>query len=108
MRLMDSAPPSPYRADRSCSDSLGRTADKEARIPLELIVLLALLPVIFVTASVLLVRWVVAELLQESGTRRSGRADSPLRSRLSRWFRPMQRLDYRRDKRGRFRKVRRG
>jgi hypothetical protein len=64
--------------------------------------------VIFVTASVLLVRWVVAELSQESGSGGSGRAASPLRSRMSRWFRPMQKLDYRRDKRGRFRKVRRG
>ena len=91
-----------------CLPFLQRSADKEATIPLELIILLALLPVVFITASVLLVRWVVAELTQESGTGRPGRAASPLRSRMSRWFRPVQKLDYRRDKRGRFRKVRRG
>lgn len=77
-------------------------------MPFELIIVLALLPVIFVTAGVLLVRWVVAELSQESGAGRPDRPASPFRSRMSRWFRPMERLDYRRDKRGRFRKVRRG
>ena len=63
---------------------------------------------ILITGSVLLVRWVVADLSESGVADTSAQLQTPLRSRIARWFRPRRRLDYRRDKRGRFRKVRRG
>ncbi|WP_305096340.1 hypothetical protein [Croceibacterium aestuarii] len=53
------------------------------------------------------VRWIIADLPSEDD--RTAAVSMSILSRFARWLRqPTLKLDYRRDKRGRFRKVRRG
>ena len=73
------------------------------------LILAALVPIVLLIGLCTLVYWASADFADNQAELESANGNQSIFRRLFRWLnKPTERLDYRRDKLGRFRKVRRG
>ncbi len=67
------------------------------------------LPVLLVILTILFIRWLLAEVEDPDGKTARDRKSSSFFGIIKRWLsKPVPKLTYRRDRKGRFRKIRRG